>query len=167
MRCFMFSTCPSRLIVIRLTSQTFWAFIQKLDKSTPRQQRHLEYISQFTVHVQHEPGNDNIIADALSRIDELHLQPAIDYEGIAKAQEMDEELKKILSSHNSSLKLEKVPIFGSNLDIFCVCSAKKKIPYIPEAFRRIVFNNIRNLAHPGIKTTTKLLTSKFCLAIYK
>ncbi|GFU73225.1 uncharacterized protein TNCV_493501 [Trichonephila clavipes] len=74
---------------------------------------------------------------------------------------MDEELKEILSSHNSSLKLEKVPILGSNFDIFCNCFAKKKRPYIPEAFRRIVFNNIHNLAHPGIRITTKLLTSKF------
>ncbi|GFY53803.1 uncharacterized protein K02A2.6 [Trichonephila inaurata madagascariensis] len=30
-----------------------------------------------------------------------------------------------------------------------------------KAFRRIVFNNIRNLAHPGIRTTTKWVTSKF------
>ncbi|GFY51183.1 retrotransposable element Tf2 155 kDa protein type 3 [Trichonephila inaurata madagascariensis] len=74
---------------------------------------------------------------------------------------MDEELKEILSSHNPPLKLEKVPIFGSNFDIFGDCSAKKKRPYIPEAFRRIVFNNIHKIAHPGIRTTTKLLTSKF------
>ncbi|GFX54010.1 hypothetical protein TNCV_1155411 [Trichonephila clavipes] len=137
-----------------------YAFRQKLDKATPRQQRHLEYIAQFTVDIQHVPGKDNIIADALSQIDKLHLQPTIDYEGIAKAQETDEELKEILSSHNSSLKLGKVPIFGSVFDIFCDCSAKKR-PYIPEAFRRTVFNNIHNLAHPGIRTTTKLLTSKF------
>ncbi|GFW88432.1 transposon Ty3-I Gag-Pol polyprotein [Trichonephila clavipes] len=132
-----------------------------LDKATPHQQRHVEYIAQFTVDVQHVPGKGNIIADALSRIDELHLQQAIDFEGIAKAQEKDEELKEILSSHNSSLKLEKNPIFGSNLDIFCNCSAKKKRLYIPEAFQRIVFNNIHNLEHPGIRTTTKLLSSKF------
>ncbi|GFY40222.1 transposon Tf2-6 polyprotein [Trichonephila inaurata madagascariensis] len=109
-----------------------YAFRQKLDKATPRQQRHLEYIAQFTVDVQHVPGKDIT---------------TIDYEGIAKAQEMDEGLKKILSYHNSSLKLEKVPIFGSNFDIFCDCSAKEKRPYIPEAFWRIVFNNIHNLAH--------------------
>ncbi|GFU65933.1 uncharacterized protein K02A2.6 [Trichonephila clavipes] len=92
--------------------------IKKLDKATPLQQSHLEYIAQFTVDVQHVSGKDNIIADALSGIDELHLQPAIDYE-------------------------------------------KEKIPYILETFRRIVFNNVHNLAHPGIRTTTKLLTSKF------
>ncbi|GFX63617.1 uncharacterized protein TNCV_2005461 [Trichonephila clavipes] len=85
----------------------------------------------------------------------------MDYEGIAKAQEMDEKLKRFfLPITNSSLKLEKVPIFGSNFDIFCDCSAKKK-PYIPEAFKIIVFNNIHYLAHPGIRTTTKWLTSKF------
>ncbi|GFY68653.1 gag pol polyprotein [Trichonephila inaurata madagascariensis] len=117
----------------------------------------LSTLNTRSVKLQHVPGKDNIIADALSRIDELHLQPTIDYEGIEKAQEMDEELKEILSSYNSSLKLEKVPIFGSNFDY----SAKKKRPYIPKAFRRLVFNNIHNLAHPGIRTTTKLLTSKF------
>ncbi|GFT05147.1 retrovirus-related Pol polyprotein from transposon opus-like Protein [Trichonephila clavipes] len=57
------------------------AYRSKLDNATPRQQRHLEYIAQFTVNVQHIPGKDNNIADSLSRIDELHLQPAIDYDG--------------------------------------------------------------------------------------
>ncbi|GFU65062.1 transposon Tf2-11 polyprotein [Trichonephila clavipes] len=138
-----------------------YAFRQKLDKATPRQQTLLEYIAQFTVDVQHVPGNDNIIVDVLSRIDELYPQPAIDYDGIAKAREIDEELKEILSFHTSSLKLEKVPIFSSNFDIFCDCSAEKKRPYIPETFRRIVFNNIHNLAHPGIIITTKLFASQF------
>ncbi|GFX85679.1 hypothetical protein TNCV_2470811 [Trichonephila clavipes] len=93
-----------------------YAFHQKLDKVTPRQQRHLEYIVQFTFHV----PEDNIIGDALPRIDELHLQSAIHYEGLAQAQD-------ILSSLNSSLKLEKVPICGSNFDIFRDISAEKKI----------------------------------------
>ncbi|GFU35203.1 putative gag-pol protein, partial [Nephila pilipes] len=62
---------------------------------------------------------------------------------------------------NSSLKLEKVPVFGSSCDIFYDSSTKKKRPYIPESFRKIVFNSVHNLAHPGIKATTKLLKSKF------
>ncbi|GFS28980.1 transposon Tf2-12 polyprotein [Trichonephila inaurata madagascariensis] len=107
-----------------------------------------------------ESAHISLMVDA-SDNDELRLQTAIDYEGIAKEQEMDEKLKQILSPHNSSLKLEKVLIFGSNFDICRDCSTKKKRPYIPEAFRRIEFNNINNLAHPGMRTTTKLLTSKF------
>ncbi|GFS93834.1 putative gag-pol protein [Nephila pilipes] len=62
---------------------------------------------------------------------------------------------------NSSLKLEKVPVFGSSCDIFYDSSTKKKRPYIPESFMKIVFNSVHNLAHPGIKATTKLLKSKF------
>ncbi|GFU36148.1 hypothetical protein NPIL_434981 [Nephila pilipes] len=58
------------------------------------------------------------------------------------------------------LKLEKVPVFGSSCDIFYDSSTKKKRPYIPESFRKIVFNSVHNLAHPGIKATTKLLKSK-------
>ncbi|GFW51920.1 uncharacterized protein TNCV_1188511 [Trichonephila clavipes] len=56
--------------------------IKKLNKASSRQQRHLEYIAQFAVDVQHVPEKNNIIAEALSRIDELHFQPAIYYEGI-------------------------------------------------------------------------------------
>ncbi|GFY53091.1 uncharacterized protein TNIN_62571 [Trichonephila inaurata madagascariensis] len=45
--------------------------------------RHLEYIAQFTVDVQHVPGKDNIIyLMHCLRKDELHLQPAIDYEDL-------------------------------------------------------------------------------------
>ncbi|GFX94039.1 transposon Ty3-G Gag-Pol polyprotein [Trichonephila clavipes] len=45
-----------------------YALCWKLDTISPRQQRRLEYIAQFTVDVQHVPGK-HIIADALSRID--------------------------------------------------------------------------------------------------
>ncbi|GFT38281.1 transposon Tf2-6 polyprotein [Nephila pilipes] len=69
---------------------------------------------------------------------------------------------------NSLLKLEKVPVYGSSCDIFYDSSTKKKKPYIPESFRKIVFNSVHNLAHPGIKATTKLLKSKFvCLKCQK
>ncbi|GFT66163.1 e3 ubiquitin-protein ligase rififylin [Nephila pilipes] len=46
-------------------------------------------------------------------------------------------------------------------DIFYDSSTKKKRPYILESFRKIVFNSVHNLAHPGIKATIKLLKSKF------
>ncbi|GFY60024.1 hypothetical protein TNIN_43571 [Trichonephila inaurata madagascariensis] len=73
----------------------------------------------------HVPGKD-IIADALSRIDNLHFQPTIDYEGIAKAQEMDEELKEILSSHNSSLKLEKFQYLAPTSTYFATALQRRR-----------------------------------------
>ena len=34
---------------------------------TPRQQRQLAYIAEFTSNIRHVPGKDNVVADALSR----------------------------------------------------------------------------------------------------
>ena len=39
------------------------------DRYTPRQVRHLDYISQFTTDIQHISGQDNPVVDALSRIE--------------------------------------------------------------------------------------------------
>jgi hypothetical protein len=45
-----------------------FALAQKPEKCTPRQFRHLDFISQFTTEVRYVPGPENIPADTLSRI---------------------------------------------------------------------------------------------------
>ncbi|GFT24628.1 transposon Ty3-G Gag-Pol polyprotein [Nephila pilipes] len=42
-----------------------FAFKQKPEKCSPRQLRHLDYISQFSTDIRYDNGKDNIIADAL------------------------------------------------------------------------------------------------------
>ncbi|GIY83288.1 RT_RNaseH_2 domain-containing protein [Caerostris darwini] len=49
-----------------------FAFRQEKDKCSPRQLRHLDYISQFTTDIQHMKGIDNVVADALFRINIRH-----------------------------------------------------------------------------------------------
>ena len=46
-----------------------YAFQQKLEKASPRQSQHLDFIGQFTTDIQHVSGKDNIVANALSRIE--------------------------------------------------------------------------------------------------
>ena len=138
-----------------------YAFRQNLEKASPRQRRHLEFISQFTLEIQHISGKDNIVADTLSRLEEIRISSQIDYEALAKAQETDEELKEIITSQNSSLKIEKFPIFGSHLELYCDVSTKTKRPFIPVNFRRAVFHSVHNLSHPGIKATVRLASEKF------
>jgi cleavage and polyadenylation specificity factor subunit 1 len=43
-----------------------YAFQQKRDKCSPRQLNHLDFIAQFTTHVRHISGQDNVVADAIT-----------------------------------------------------------------------------------------------------
>lgn len=56
---------------------------------SPRQVRHLDYISQFTSDIWHVKGTDNSVADALSRINIQAIQsipPTIDFATMAQVQ---------------------------------------------------------------------------------
>ena len=107
-----------------------FAFSTQSSKLTPRQIRHLDYISQFTTDVRHIKGSDNAVADALSRIEAnaLHSDPAdtvfpptVDFKDIAAAQQHDTELQQLQSS-STSLKLQSVPLPTSNLTFVYWCS---------------------------------------------
>ena len=68
------------------------------NRYSPRQVRHLNFISQFTSDIRHVSGRDNPVADTLSRIDISAVQeipPAIDFCAIAQAQHNDSELQKL------------------------------------------------------------------------
>ena len=45
-----------------------YAFTQKSEKASPRQQRQLSFISQYTTRIEYLPGIDNVVADSLSRV---------------------------------------------------------------------------------------------------
>ena len=87
-----------------------FAFNALTDQYTPRQCRHLDYISQVTTDLRHVRGVDNSVADALSRIEVNALlqdtPPVVDFLVMAKAQRTDPELQKLLSNpEQSSLQL--------------------------------------------------------------
>ncbi|GFX08240.1 transposon Tf2-6 polyprotein [Trichonephila clavipes] len=132
-----------------------FAFKQKNEKASPRQQRQLQYILEFSCNIQHVLGKDNVVADALSRIDSI---PEINFEEIAEEQTTDEELQQLL--HNNSLKF-KPSTLPSGKKLWCDISTQKIRPYIPQKFRFQIFQLIHGLAHPGIKSTVKLMTEKY------
>ena len=70
------------------------AFAKVSDPWSPRQQRHLSYISEFTTNVRHIAGKDNNVADALSRMSlcTVALQMGVGYTSMAIAQQNDEEM---------------------------------------------------------------------------
>jgi len=54
----------------------------------------LDYIGQFTTEIKHIPGQQNVTADLMSRIEQINLNK-LNYEEIAKAQEEDQKLKNL------------------------------------------------------------------------
>ena len=113
-----------------------YALKSKPDRHSPREIRHLDFVSQFTSDIRHVSGKDNIPADALSRIhiDSLSLDDTvIDFDIIAHAQEEDEEIANL--SDDDSLKLRRVPIPFSDKTILCDMSTDIARPYIPASFR--------------------------------
>ena len=123
--------------------------------------RHLDFISQFTTDIRHISGNDNSVADALSRVDIQalnQLPPIIDFRAMADGQATDPELSQ---SSTSSLKLEKIPVQGTDITLFCDTSTGSSHPFVPKQFRYQVFEQLHLLAHPGIPASQRLATSHY------
>ncbi|GFW64995.1 transposon Tf2-6 polyprotein [Trichonephila clavipes] len=133
-----------------------YAFHQKNEKASPRQLRHLQYISRFSTNICHIKGQDNLVADAFSRIEAITV---IDYDTIADKQTQDAELQQLMRS-NSSVKFKSCTL-PSGKTLWCDISTSNIRPYIPKQFRQQIFQQINGFLHPGIRSTIKLMTEKF------
>ncbi|UYV63203.1 hypothetical protein LAZ67_2003427 [Cordylochernes scorpioides] len=117
----------NKLILIIILS---YAFQQNLDKASPRQCRHLDFIGQFTIDIRHIAGCENVPADFLSRVEPISHHQPYDQKSLAEAQAEDQELQALLTSENrSSLQLEKVQIPETNISLYCDVSTAKPRPF--------------------------------------
>ncbi|GBN50759.1 hypothetical protein AVEN_44322-1 [Araneus ventricosus] len=124
---------------------------QKHDKISPRQQRHLDFISQFTTDIRFISGSDNFVSDAFSRIREIQIPNEINYADMEEAQRMDKELEELKKDSSLSFKTIEFPV--SNLPLYCDVSSGQVRPYVPETFRLVIFHSVHDLAHSGCKAT--------------
>lgn len=131
------------------------------DRYSPRESRHLDFIAQFTTDIQHLSGDQNPVADALSRVHSLISLPGdpIDLHALAAAQGNDPEIENLRRS--SSLQLQQVPLPDGDGFIVCDVSQGMPRPVVPLPFRRTVFNALHNLSHPGIRASVRLITARF------
>ena len=134
-----------------------FAFHQKRDKCSPRQFNHLDFISQFTTDIRHIRGQENVVADALSRVEAI--TAPVTHDVLAAAQETDEELRTLLAG-NTALQLVKIPIPGTSVELYCDTSSGKPRPYVPSHLRLQIFNSLHSLSHPGIRASAKLVSQR-------
>ena len=140
------------------------ALSSRFDKHSPRQIRQLDFISQFTSDIRHIKREHNTAADALSRIAIIqeHTSPTIDFQAIAAAQTKDHELSLFMSGQSKcNLTLKPVPLSTADTTIICDMSTGTPRPFLPSQFRRLVFDKLHSLSHPGVRATRRLLTARF------
>ena len=162
------------------------AIKKKTELKTGRQTRQLATISEFTTDIQHVSGKDNIVADTLSRIPPLEtsssdteelceevsmprgflfdsinaVQPGLDYQAMSLAQRDDPDVQAYRTAI-TSLRLDDVPFANGTFTLLCDVSTGSPRPVVPETWRRLVFDTVHSLSHPGARTTKRLVSRKF------
>lgn len=126
---------------------------------SPRVTRQLAFISQYDCQINHVRGEENSVADALSRsVFSLRLaDPVTNYEEIATSQATCTELELFLNPlQKSALRLRPVQLQSSSM-LWCDVSTGKQRPFIPVEHRLMIFNRFHSMSHPGIRATQRLL----------
>jgi len=131
-------------------------------RTSDRQQRQLSFINEFTSDIVHISGKENVVADTLSRSDllcsfsdvescSIPSSSCFDLFSLAKAQAASD----IDFSGCKGFKLDK------NVQLFCDVSQPNPRPYVPFRHRKLVFEFLHNLSHPGIKASIRTVGSRY------
>ncbi|KYB25159.1 hypothetical protein TcasGA2_TC034897 [Tribolium castaneum] len=139
----------------------FGLFEFTADKASPRQQRQLDFISQFSTRITHVSGEDNTVADALSRIDEIVTPTTISTKELKREQETDPELQQILKAEATSLVMKELIPADAEASIYCDISTNNIRPYIPLSLRKKVFDMFHRMSHTSGRATSKAIRKKF------
>lgn len=73
----------------------------------PREQRNLDFVLQYTTDIKHVSGNENIVADTLSRSAAISDTPNTDFKEMVLSQSRDPEFSQLAET---SLKIIHQPV---------------------------------------------------------
>ncbi|XP_053596132.1 retrovirus-related Pol polyprotein from transposon 412 [Microplitis demolitor] len=133
------------------------AYKQRTERASPRQFRRLDVIGQFTTDIRHVSGNDNIVADTLSRVEALSI--AITSQELAKAQQTDDELQQLLRQ-TTALNLKTIQL-DNGPALYSDTASGTVRPYVPGPLRKKVSDSLHTLAHPRIKGSLKIVSKRY------
>ena len=123
----------------------------------------LEYISQFTNDIRYIRGDSSVVADTLSRAFEVNAFKNCDFclKKIYTEQQIDSELLKILQDKDRNLNLKQIEIPQFGIELWCEVSQNSTRPYVPNNLRKVVFEKLHSISHPGIRATRKLISHRY------
>ena len=81
---------------------------------------------------------------------------------MAKAQQTDPELQNILTNpHTSSLRITPFALYTGDWLLYCDTSTDTPRPFVPVHLRKLVFNALHSLSHPGLRATRHLVSARY------
>ena len=134
---------------------------------SPRQERQLSYIAEFTTDIRYIKGIDNVVPDTLSRaplnfpeplVSSVSAVPVIDFKLFAASQREDPKVAE-LRTQPGSLQLQDLPIDG--VQTLCDISTGHPRPVVPPSWTKTIFDTFHNLCHPGPKPTTETISARY------
>ena len=157
------------------------------DKAPAARVRKISYLSQFDIKYSHVKGEDNTVADALSRISTISLtneknqneifllnteksDPEIaairfprifDEDTLMSEQAKDPQLKELLKDSNHPLSLQKYIWGPTQKPIYCNVNDRFLRPYIPASLRHKIIKLFHSNSHPGNRVTHKLVSQYY------
>ena len=84
----------------------------------------------------------------------------VDFQALAKVQP-DLTTLQTMQTKDNTLSFAKVSLPMYSDQLLCDTSTSTPRPFVPETFRRTVFNSLHNISHPGIRASQHLITSCF------
>lgn len=138
------------------------AFEQKSDHACDRVARQLEEICRHSTRIVYISGEENVVADALSRIRTIDMPVIVSTQELAESQKDDEELNLLVEPPSStSLQLLGLRVDGTDTVVFCDISGSNIRPYVPTTLRKRIFDNTHNLSHPSGRETRNRISKNF------
>ena len=140
------------------------AVTSPLKQATARQLRQLSYVAQLTADVRYISGENNVVADCLSRPPNLNALcnkvQAVDFAATSRAQQTDDSIITLLrTDHSPKIVRESVP--GCDQPLLGDISLEVFRPLVPVGFRKKIFNTLHALSHPGVRASQKLVGQRF------
>lgn len=118
------------------------------------QQRHLSVITEYVSDIKYIAGNQNIVADCLSRPANAIAVDICDLPAMAEMQKADEDInhyKDILQPYT----------INDDLVLWCNTDMEYPRPFVPLRSRQSVFRSLHEFSHPGVRASVKLVKSRF------
>jgi transposase InsO family protein len=134
----------------------------KMKDPSPRQWRHIEYLSRYSLRLEYIPGTDNVVADWLSRPDG---QEIIGDMGIASLFAVDPHCgstdARVHSQLLAELQMSSLRPTQNSQGILVDRSSGRERVLLQKSSRREQFERLHNLAHPGGNRTIALVSARY------